>query len=198
MEILTREERKKRLKTIKPDTVYLTKEEADKLEEGSLNQLVMIVEKRKDGTTSMSPDYRFCPSLTEQHSAHLTDINYLMSKYQPDELSAYIQARNQYRTEILGYDFSSEPNLQEAMNTKLKLQQAYDKLDPDIKIHFKNHVEFLKYIENPQNKEKLIKIGLLKEKEIKELLPPTSNANDKTNANPPLTPTTPDPSKPKA
>lgn len=194
MEQLTREERKKRLKNKQPDVVYLTKEQADKLEDGHLNQLVMIVEKRADGTVSMAPDFRFCPTLTDQHAAHTTDINYLMEKYQPDELATYMASRNQFRQEILGVDFSEEPQLQDAMNTRLKLQQAFEKLDPDIRNHFRNHVEFLRYLENPQNKEKLIKIGLLKEKQIQELLPP-ENANDLTNANktPPLQPTKPNP-----
>lgn len=157
---------------------------------GKLNEVIYHSEHRPDGTVSHALDFSNCPSMAEQHTAHLTDINYLMEKYQPDELAAYLAARNQYRQEILGHDFSSEPSLQDAKNSVLALRTAYENLKPELRNQFKNHVEFLKYIDNPANKEKLIKLGLLKESEINKLTPQTppppninTNANDSTNAN---------------
>lgn len=148
-------------------------------EMGKLNELKIHTSTRKNGTLRIALDYSNCPSLAEQHTAHLTNINYLMAKYQPDELAAYIAARNQYRQEILGHDFSQEPSLQEAKNSVLHLKTAFEKLPEDIKNQFKNHVEFLKFIDNPSNQEKMIKMGLLKQKQIDELLPKTTT-NDQT------------------
>lgn len=137
--------------------------------EGDLNEVIFLETRRPDGSLRIQQDFQFCPSMAEQHSAHLTDINYLIEKYTPDELVQYIQAKDFARREIIGHDFSQEPNLQEGMNVVYGLRKAYDELSPDIKMHFKNHVEFVKFIDNPANQEKMIKIGLLKQKDIEKL-----------------------------
>lgn len=84
------------------------------VEEGKLDELIIKETRRPDGSLRVQYDYSFCTSRTDVHSAHLTDLNYLIEKYQPDELAQYIAARSQYRAEILGHDFSQEPNLQDA------------------------------------------------------------------------------------
>lgn len=139
------------------------------IEEGKLNQKIVREFKRENGTVRIQEDYTFCPTMAEQHSAQLTDLNYLIKKYKPDELAAYMAARSQYRQEILGHDFSEEPSLQAAKNVVYKMKQAFESLDPEIKNQFKNHVEFLKFIDNPANAEKMKKLGLLTEAEIKKL-----------------------------
>lgn len=131
-----------------------------------LNEVIIKTETRSNGSLRISYDYSNCPTLTEQHSGYMTDVNYLMEKYQPDELAAYIAARNQYRTEILNHDFSGEPSLTDAKNLVYKLQTEFQKLPPEIKSQFKSHVEFLKFIDNPANQEKMIKLGLMTKKEI--------------------------------
>lgn len=133
-----------------------------------LNQIVETITIRPDGTKRIQWGYENCPSQAEQHTAHLTDINYLMSRYQPDELAAYIAARSQYRVEILGHDFSSEPNLQDAKNMHYNLKQEYLKLPEEIRDQFQSHVEFLKFMDNPANQEKMIKMGLMTKKEIQK------------------------------
>lgn len=143
--------------------------ETGELYEGELNETIHWHEKRPDGSLRVSQDFRFCPTLAEQHTAHLSDINWLMDKFQPDELAAYIAQRDQYRQEILGHDFSEEPDLQEARNVTYILKQSFEKLPDEIKNNFRNHVEFLKFIDNPLNQEKMLKMGLLKPKEIAQL-----------------------------
>lgn len=135
-----------------------------------LNKVIVKEERRKDGSLRISYDYQYCPTMAEQHTAHLSDINYLMEKYQPDELDAYLAARAQYRREIVNHDFSIEPDLQSAKNTVYQSIQAFNLLPDDIKRHFKNHVEFLKFIDNPDNQDKMIKMGLLKPKQIEDLI----------------------------
>lgn len=139
------------------------------ISEGKLNEVIIKVTPRINSTPRIQQDFSFCPTLTEQHSAHMSDINYLIQKYKPDELAAYIAARAQHRQEILGHDFSNEPTFQDAKNTVYRMRQAFEELDPDIKNQFKNHIEFLKFIDNPANQEKMLKLGLLKKKEIAEL-----------------------------
>lgn len=133
-----------------------------------LNRIIYKTTRRPNGTLRIQQDYSYCPTMAEQHSAHLSDINYLMDKYQPDELAAYIAARKSYRQEILGHDFAAEPDLTGAKNEVYRLKTAFDNLKPEIKNNFRNHVEFLKFIDNPANQEKMIAMGLMTRKEISQ------------------------------
>ncbi|QXP08602.1 MAG: internal scaffolding protein [Arizlama microvirus] len=154
------------------------------LKEGQLNQIVRIVTKRPDGTIRIQQDFEFCPTLTEQHTSHLSDLNYLIERFKPDELAAYIQARSNQKTEIVGHDFSSEPSLTEAKNITYNLKKSFEALPEEVKINFKNHVEFLKFIDNPQNASKMLKLGLMTKKEIQNNQTPLNdNSNDEQGKN---------------
>lgn len=135
---------------------------------GKLNEVVTVYRKRPDGTLEIGYDYSACPTMAEQHTSHLTDINHLMEKYKPDELAQYIVAKNSQRQEIMGHDFAAEPSLQEAKNIIYTLRQGFENLPDDIRVHFKNHVEYLKFIDNPANQEKMLALGLMTKKEIAE------------------------------
>lgn len=159
----------------------------EKVEEmGKLNEVIIKRMTRANGTRRIQQDFSNCPSMAEQHTAHMTDINYLMEKHKPDELAAYIAARNSHRQMIVDHDFSREPELQDAMTVVYRSQQAFENMDPELKQNFRNHVEFLKFIDNPANEEKLIKLGLLKREQIKDLKIEDPNAPVVT----PATPTT--------
>lgn len=99
--------------------------------EGKLNEILYIRTKRKNGTIRVQQDFTFCPSMTEQGTAHLTDLNYLMDKYAPDELAQYIAAKTMYRKEIIGHDFANEPSMQEALNVVYKSRVTFDSLPND-------------------------------------------------------------------
>lgn len=137
--------------------------------EGKLNELIVTRKMRANGTLRLIHDYSNCPTMAEQHTAHVTDLNYLIKKYQPDELSAYLTARNQHRSEILGHDFSREPSLQDAKNRIIEMKNAFENLPDEVRKQFKNHVEFLKYIDHDKNAERLEKLGLLTKEEIQKL-----------------------------
>lgn len=143
--------------------------------EPKLNEVIIEESVRPNGTRRVRLNFEYCPTLTEQHTAHLTDINYLIKKYKPDELAAYIAARAQHKQEIVGHDFSQEPDLQGAKNIIYTSKQEFEKLDPKIKQSFRNHVEFLKFIDNPANAEKMVKLGLLSKKQIQKLQTPEMN-----------------------
>lgn len=151
--------------------------------EHKLNEVIYHTKVRPNGTIRIQQDFSYCPTKTEQHTAHETDINYLMKKFRPDELAAYLAARETYRQEILGHDFASEPSLQDAKNTAYELKQAYNNLPDELKNQFKDHVQFLKFIDNPANQEKMIKLGLLTKTEIAkvtDIVTPTKVSEEKT------------------
>lgn len=163
---------------------YLGEEKVEHL--GKLNEIKTHITKRKDGTVRIQQDFVNCPTMAEQHTAHLSDLNYLIEKYKPDELAAYLAARNQHRQEILGHDFSEEPSLQDARSLVYQSRKAFNELPDDIRLQFKNHVEFLKFIDNPANAERMLKLGLLEKKQL-EAIKIEEPGNTLT---PPLTPTT--------
>lgn len=136
---------------------------------GKLNEVIHVEYRRPDGSLRVAQDFSNCVSMAEQHTAHLSDINYLMKKFRPDELASYIAARSQYRQEIVGHDFASEPSLQDAKNIVYRSKQEFESLDDEIKYQFKNHLEFLKFIDNPANAEKMLKLGILKPKQLENL-----------------------------
>lgn len=161
------------------------------IKEGKLNEIIIKETRRPDGSLRIQQDFEFCPTMAEQHTSHLSDINYLMEKYKPDELAAYISARTQHRTEILGHDFSREPSLQDAKNVIYSSKKAFEELPKEITHSFKNHLEFLKFIDNPANQDKMIKLGLITPKQIKNI-----QISESTNINEPNEPKTDSP-KPK-
>lgn len=152
-----------------------------------LNRVIIKTSKRKNGSLRIQQDFSNCPTMAEQHTAHLTNINYLMKKYKPDELAAYIAARNAHRQEIIGHDFSKEPSLQEAKNVVYQSRQAFEELPEDIRKHFPNHLEFLKFIDNPKNVDKMLAMGILKKSQIEKIQIPDGNV--KTDITQPTTPT---------
>lgn len=136
------------------------------IKSGKLNEIIYVEKLRTNNTLRIQQDFEFCPTLAEQHTAHLSDLNYLIKTYKPDELAAYIAAKNSHKQEILGHDFSQEPSFQDAKNRVYNLKKSFENLDPEIRDQFKNHVEFLKFIDNPANAEKMLKLGLMTKKEI--------------------------------
>lgn len=154
---------KKSKEKINPDTGEITITE-------EFNKVIIHESIRKNGSLRIQQDFSNCPTLAEQHTAHLTNINYLIERYKPDELQAYITARNQFRTEIINHDFSLEPDLQGAKNIVYESRSEFDKLNPIIKNQFRNHVEFLKFIDNPANAEKMVRLGVLTPIQLQKLL----------------------------
>jgi len=145
---------------------------------GVLNQVIIKKTLRPNGTLREQQDFSFCPTLAEQHTAHLTDLNYLIAKYKPDELAAYIAARSEARREIIGHDFSQEPSLQEAKNVIYKSKSEFDALPDELRNSFKNHLEFLKFVDNPNNADQLLKLGLITKKQIQTITAPVTQATD--------------------
>lgn len=157
--------------------------ETGEVSTGKLNEVIKHVHYRSNGSVRIQQDFSNCPSMAEQHTAHLTNLNWLIDRFKPDELAAYIAARNDYRREIVGHDFSQEPSMQDAKNVVYQSRKAFDDLPDDVKNNFKNHVEFLKFIDNPANAEKMIKLGILTPKTIETIKIPETVAVTDANTN---------------
>lgn len=142
------------------------------IKEGKLGEVIIVETKRPDGSVRIQQDFEFCPTMTEQHTAHLSDLNYLIERYKPDELAAYMAARAQYRTEILGHDFASEMSMQDAYNVIYESKSQFEALPDEVRLNFRNHLEFLKFIDNPANAEKMQKLGLLTPQQVEKLQGP--------------------------
>lgn len=156
-------------------------EETGEILEPKLNEVIIKETRRPNGSLRIQQDFSYCPTLAEQHQAHMTNVNYLIAKYKPDELERYLQLRASQRREIIGHDFSQEPSLQGAKNVVYQMRQRFEALPEEIKKEFKSHVDFIKFIDNPANAEKMIKLGLLKQAEIKELTDPIIPSDVKSN-----------------
>jgi len=141
-------------------------EEVAKIAKEKLNVVVIKTTVRPNGTVRIQQDFTNCPTLAEQHTAHLSDLNYLIKKYRPDELEAYIIARSQFRQEILGHDFTQEPSLQDAGNLIHASKQEFENLPEEVRIQFRNHLEFIKFIDNPANAERMVRMGLITPKQV--------------------------------
>lgn len=146
--------------------------ETGEITEAVLGEVIVVKTKRPNGTVRIQQNFENCPSMAEQHTAHLTDINYLMKRHQPDELAAYISARNSGRMPLPDHDYSNEPSLQDARNVTYLAKKNFLELPEDVRVHFKTPTEFFKFIDNPANQEKMIKLGLLKPNQIKGFLDP--------------------------
>lgn len=147
--------------------------ENEPIKEGALDKVIYHRTRRPNGTLRIQQDFEFCPSQTEQ-VGETTDLNYLVKKYQPDELAAYVAAKNAHRIAIENHDWSQEPSLQEAKNIGYRLRQAFESLPDEVRGYFSNnHFKFLKFIDNPANQHTMIKLGLLKERQIADLATPT-------------------------
>lgn len=154
------------------------------IEEGILNEVITITKTRPNGTLEISQDFKYCPTKTEQHSARETDLNYLMATFTTDELAAYIAARSARKQEIIGYDFSQEPSLQEAHNEVARIKYEYSQLPEELQQTFKHPAEFLKFIDNPANQEKMIELKLLSRKQIEKIIDtPNQNIEQNNDAN---------------
>lgn len=162
----------------------MQKKLSDPISEGKLGEVIIVETRRPDGSLRIQQDFSNCPSMAEQHTGMLTDINYLMKKYAPDELASYLAARNMHRQEIIGHDFANEPSLQESKNIIYASKQEFEKLPEQFKGQFKSHLEFLKFIDIPANQEKMIRLGLLTAKKIEAIKIPENTLINKGSAAP--------------
>nr|QJB20966.1 MAG: internal scaffolding protein [Microvirus sp.] len=108
-------------------------------------------------------DYSGTISRTDQHTAHANDLNQLVKRYTIDELSMYVATKNMGRQPITGHDFSIEPSKQDAMNEVKRLKDAFELLPTEVKQQFQGPLDFIKFVDDPKNMQRMIDMGLMKE-----------------------------------
>lgn len=102
---------------------------------------------------------------TKQSFKNMCNINEIMKKYKKNgELPGIIKENPKYG------DFTNVPTYQEGLNTIIKAQAQFDALPSNVRKRFHNEpAEFLEFVNNEENKDEMIKMGLaVKKEEIKE------------------------------
>lgn len=95
--------------------------------------------------------------LTEQHHKKACDMNQILADYRRTGLIKHA-ANNKGR-----YDDVSAVDFQEAMFIVTEAQQMFESLPGDIRKRFANDpAQFLGFVQNPDNKAEMAKLGILK------------------------------------
>lgn len=100
------------------------------------------------------------PSMTKQEFVDECDINNIMSTYQKTGMLNHV---NQYGGEYS--DVTGAVSFHEAQNIVLEAQNAFMSVPSSVRAQFDNDPgKFLDFVNNPENKDKMREMGLLKEK----------------------------------
>jgi phage internal scaffolding protein len=95
--------------------------------------------------------------LTEQSHKNQTDMNYILSDYQRTGLLKHAKD-NQGR-----YDDISPIDFREAMEVVANSKSMFEELPSNIRKEFDNKPDkFLEFVQNPDNKTRMQKLGILK------------------------------------
>lgn len=121
-----------------------------KTETKKFNEVLIKEERRPDGTLKVSFDYSNCPSQAEQGTAHLTDVNYLMETYTPDEFAQYIAMKSHQKQPLPNRDYSTELSYQDSLNVVYQIRQMHENLPDDVRNYFKTPLDLMKFIDNPK------------------------------------------------
>lgn len=111
------------------------------------------------------PRYRSVPvgpSMTKQSFQEETNINNILRKYDRETLEAQaLQNPGRFLDLPSGLDY------QKALNMAINAKASFDALPGTIRAMFENNAEdFLEFMENPENEEEIISLGLRSQEEI--------------------------------
>lgn len=103
----------------------------------------------------------FEPTRTQQHFAEKCNINSIMAKYKKTGLLPVVTGK----TPQFG-DFSQVHDYQTALHKINEAQEAFDSLPAEIRKRFDNEpAKFIEFVEDSQNKDEAIKLGLIAQPE---------------------------------
>lgn len=94
--------------------------------------------------------------MTEQHHKHICDINNIIRTYDKTGLIQHVSAS------VARYgDFTEVNEYQEALNTVIRAQNAFDELPSHVRKRFDNDPgEFFEFATNPDNHDEMVELGL--------------------------------------
>jgi len=97
------------------------------------------------------------------------DINHILNKYQKTGQLPIMQKTPLYE------DFSSVPDYQGSLNIIIKAEEQFNNLPSDIRKKFENDPsKFLEFVDNKDNSEAMIKMGLKEAEFQPEIIPETT------------------------
>lgn len=116
------------------------------------------------------------PSKTQQQFKEQSDINKIMKKYHATGMINHLNGRpGRYG------DFSNAKTYQDSLQTVINAQNSFQNLPSDVRKRFSNDpYEMLSFVNDPQNKQEAINLGL-----IPKPAPKNDDLNDDKGANNP-------------
>lgn len=98
------------------------------------------------------------PSRTKQAHKDECDINIILKKYIKNGILTHVAA---YGGTYL--DLPNEVDYQSCLNFVIRAQSAFEQLPAHVRNRFNNDpAQFLKFAENAENREEMVKMGLMK------------------------------------
>lgn len=112
-------------------------------------------------------------TMTKQSHKNETDINFIMSKYQTTGVIGHISNKTPQYGEF-------EPiSYQEALNAVIAAQDSFEALPAALRKRFANDPgEYYEFVHDPENRDEMIKLGLITEVQAPQPDLPASDAND--------------------
>ncbi len=96
------------------------------------------------------------PSRAKQSFAEECDINNIMSKFNKTGILEHENKRTPQYGDLMPFD-----DYHAALNQTIEAQDAFDALPSDLRSRFNNEPgEFLKFVDNPENTEEMVELGL--------------------------------------
>lgn len=115
------------------------------------------VEKRKNGRLRMK-FFTVGESMTKQSFKDQCDINKILHSYRK-----YGKLPDMIKQNMHFGDFSEVPDYKESLDIVIRAQTQFNSLDSALRKRFHNDpVEFLEFVHDSNNKDELIKMGVIK------------------------------------
>lgn len=106
------------------------------------------------------------PSLTQQHHRDLCDVNNILKKFMKTGIDVFA---NRVNSGFYG-DFTNVGDYQDCLMKVMHAQEAFDSLPAEIRKEFQNDPgQFVDFVGNPDNKDRLVEMGLLPKESGQEL-----------------------------
>lgn len=111
------------------------------------------------------------PSMTQQHFASSCDINNLMSVYRDVSLIPSVNS-----AKAMYGDFTEIPDYQKAQQVMIDARKVWESLPDKWRQRFETPFDFLRFVEDPRNREEADRLGMLKLKKDISPVPPAGGS----------------------